>query len=152
MHQLGWETLNTSKVITYFYSNWRSSDEYGSKIRIKCHPPVARKTETLDGEKCVNWDIIDSFGVKSNSQRYFYDGPTADGWSQDHVTLVNPSLFDQKGFLLENGTFVRSEPIGVTWNDSFCRRIESGGPYGCFVQRNIDSFPIENQPYNDCSG
>ena len=62
-------------------------------------------------------------------------------------------MLGEKGFLLENGTtFVRYEPVGVTWNDSYCRRITNGGQTGCFVQRNIDSFPIANAPLNVCSG
>ena len=76
------------------------------------------------------------------------------GWYQNHVQMNDRSLIGEKGFLLQNGTFVRYEPVGITWNDSFCRRKESGGKLGCFVQRDIEMFPIddfENQQ-NNCSG
>ena len=70
------------------------------------------------------------------------------------MTMTDRSLTGEKGFLLANGTFNRFEPIGVTWNDSYCRRITNEGPLGCFVERNIRMFPIADldDPRNNCSG
>ena len=61
---------------------------------------------------------------------------------------------EEKGFLLKNETFSRFEPVGMAWNDSYCRRITNGGPLGCFVQRDINLFPIAdtNRSRNNCSG
>ena len=68
--------------------------------------------------------------------------------------LINDRSGEEKGFLLKNETFSRFEPVGVTWNDSFCRRIRNGGPLGCFVQRDINLFPIAEIDHsrNNCSG
>ena len=61
---------------------------------------------------------------------------------------------EEKGFLLKNETFSRFEPVRVTWNDSYCRRTTDGGPLGCYVQRDINLFPIAdtNRSRNNCSG
>ena len=74
------------------------------------------------------------------------------GW-ENHV-LVTAGSGEEKGFLLKNETFSRFEPVGVTWNDSYCRRITNGGSLGCFVQRDINLFPIAdtNRSRNNCSG
>ena len=34
------------------------------------------------------------------------------------------------GFILKNRTYERFEPIGITWNDSYCRKITDTGPSG----------------------
>ena len=68
------------------------------------------------------------------------------------MTQSERFLHGEKGFLLQNGTFVRYKPVGVTWNDSFCRTIKDGGQPGCFVERNIGAFPIDIRPENNCSG
>ena len=61
-------------------------------------------------------------------------------------------FLEEKGFVLKNGEFYRFEPIGVTWNDSYCRKIANEGPTGCFVERDIDLFTIDDHPKNNCSG
>jgi len=67
-NKLNWETLNTPKIKTLFYSGrsvltGRVGNDYGTKLRIKCHQRIQRKEKTIDGELCTNWDRIDSFGV-----------------------------------------------------------------------------------------
>ena len=79
---------------------------------------------------------------------------------KDHVYANYRFLYEQKGYLLENGIFSRYEPIGVKWNDSFCRRIVNEGQPGCFVERDIDSHQInydydylyDYQLENNCTG
>ena len=66
------------------------------------------------------------------------------------------SIFGEKGFILKNETLVRFQPVGVTWDDSYCRRITDSGPSGCFVERdlffeNITGFQDNFREYN-CSG
>ena len=39
----------------YFES---TSQDYGTVIKIKCHSQLQRRSQTLDGEKCVNWKRI----------------------------------------------------------------------------------------------
>ena len=46
---------------------WRSENDFGTKITYKCHLPIQRRKRTLDGEWCSNWQLIDSFGVRFNS-------------------------------------------------------------------------------------
>ena len=58
--------------MTYFHSPILLRD-YGTKIQMKCYEPITRINQTVNGEKCVNWEIIDSFGLRANSNRIFYD-------------------------------------------------------------------------------
>ena len=82
--QFNWETFNTRKIKTVFFSpgsrDARAYNDYGTKIRIKCYRPMKRKDRTLDGEKCANWQDVDSYGIRldqSNSSdtvyKKFYD-------------------------------------------------------------------------------
>ena len=75
-------------------------------------------------------------------------------WHQDHMTMHNRSVIEEKGFLFQNGLFERYESIGVTWNDNFCRRIKKDGPAGCFVERAVETYLIAgfNYPENNCTG
>ena len=59
---------------------------------------------------------------------------------------------EENGFLLKNGTFLRFEPIGITWNDSYCRRITQTGPSGCFVERDLSTNVDFNHQANNCTG
>ena len=122
---------------------------------------------TLDGEKCTNWDYMDSFGVRlandymanqteSNYTNFYWYDPEwleFQGWHKDHVTMHYRSIIEEKGFLFQNGLFERYESIGVTWNDTFCRRIKQDGLSGCFVEREVESFAIADfqNPENNCS-
>ena len=78
--QFNWETFNTRKIKTVFFSPGFSLDDYGTKIRIKCYRALNRKDRTLDGEQCANWQDVDSYGVRldqfnssNNDYRIFYD-------------------------------------------------------------------------------
>ena len=62
------------------------------------------------------------------------------------------SLYDKKGFILKNGTFERFEPIGITWNDNYCRRITDAGPPGCFVERDLSASADFDNQENNCTG
>ena len=62
------------------------------------------------------------------------------------------SIFGEKGFLIQNETIGRFQPVGITWNDSYCRRITDSGPSGCFIERDLSTIPgFDVQGYN-CSG
>ena len=104
---------------------------------------------------------MDSFGVRladysmnqteSNyTNFYWYEDQ---GWQKDHVTMHYRFIIEEKGFLFQNGLFERYESIGVTWNDTFCRRIKQDGLSGCFVEREVGSFAIADfqNPENNCS-
>ena len=72
-------------------------------------------------------------------------------WLTKYATANRP-LNGEKGFILKNGNCERFEPIGITWNDSYCRRITDSGPSGCFVKRDLSTIPDFNfQKYN-CAG
>ena len=62
------------------------------------------------------------------------------------------SLYGEKGFLFKNGTYERFEPIGITWNDTYCRRITEEGPSGCFVERDLSASPDFDYQENNCTG
>ena len=68
------------------------------------------------------------------------------------MTLDHRSLYGEKGFLLKNGTYERFEPIGITWNDSYCRKITDEGPAGCFVERDLSASPDFDNQENSCTG
>ena len=68
------------------------------------------------------------------------------------MTVDHRSLYGEKGFIFKNGTYERFEPIGITWNDTYCRRITKEGPSGCFVERNsLASADFDSQE-NNCTG
>ena len=73
-NKFDWETFNTSKIKTIFnYEDWAEND-YGSKLRFKCHQRIQRKDKTIDGDLCINWELIDSFGVDLNGSIHHTDG------------------------------------------------------------------------------
>ena len=57
-----WETMNTRKIKVIFNAVSYAND-YGTRIQIKCHQKIGRISRTLDGVKCVNWELMDSFGI-----------------------------------------------------------------------------------------
>ena len=68
------------------------------------------------------------------------------------MTVNHRSNHGENGFILQNGTFERFEPIGITWNDSYCRRIEEAGPSGCFVNRDLSASADFDYQENNCTG
>ena len=55
------------------------------------------------------------------------------------------SIFGEKGFLIQNETIGRFQPVEITWNDSYCRRITDSGPSGCFIDH--DFFAIRDSEF-----
>ena len=68
------------------------------------------------------------------------------------MTVNHRSIYDEKGFILKNKTFERFEPVGLTWNDSYCRKIIDEGKQGCFVERDLSTIPDFNYEENYCLG
>ena len=69
-----WETLNTPKIKVVFYSEmWVTKNDYGTKLRFKCHQRIKRNEKTNGGELCKNWEVIDSFGVVLDFNNKIYD-------------------------------------------------------------------------------
>ena len=62
------------------------------------------------------------------------------------------SLYGEKGFIFKNGTYERFEPIGITWKDSYCRRITDAGPSGCFFERDLSASADFDSQENNCTG
>ena len=58
----------------------------------------------------------------------------------------------ENGFILKNGTFQRFEPIGISWNDSFCRKVTDVGSSGCFVERDLSTISGFDYQANNCTG
>ena len=75
-----WETLNTPKIKIVFAT---PGQDFETRIRLKCHRPIQRKTITLESELCTNWNLIDSIGVRldfdTDGYKNFYDNPTGLG-------------------------------------------------------------------------
>ena len=165
-NKLDWETLNTPKIKTVFYSHRRKKvNDYGTKLRIKCHQRIQRKEKTIDGELCTKWDRIDSFGVKldfddskhqTDGYEKYYNDPGVfwddDAWLKKHAQVNHRSLYGENGFILKNETYERFEPIGITWHDSYCRRITDAGPSGCFVERDFSASAYFDSQKNNCTG
>ena len=68
-----------------FYSLTSERNDYGTKLRFKCHHQIQRKENSIDGELCTNWNRIDSFGVdldlegtihRTDGYEKFYDDPS----------------------------------------------------------------------------
>ena len=161
-NKLDWETLNTPKIKTVFQPDWQDND-YGYKLRFKCHQRIQRKEKSINGELCANWDMIDSFGVRldfddpvyhTEDYEKFYDGPwwSERDWLSKIVTVNHRSLYGEKGFILTNGTYERFEPIGIAWNDTYCRRITDAGSSGCFVERDLSASDDFDSQENNCTG
>ena len=114
--------------------------------------------------------MFDSFGVRlpdfddsmnhTHDYKNFYDDPPSylawyhawPRWLLNYTINDHQSLTGKNGFILRNGRFERFEPIGITWNDSFCRRKTEAGPSGCFVERNLSAIPDFNYQENNCTG
>ena len=73
-------------------------------------------------------------------------------WLEKYTTVNHGALYGEKGFMLKNGTFERFAPIGITWNDTYCRRITDAGPSGCFVERDLSTIPDFDYRKNNCTG
>ena len=58
----------------------------------------------------------------------------------------------ENGFILKNGTFGRFEPIGISWNDTYCRKVTDTGPSGCFVERDLSTITDFDYQANNCTG
>ena len=63
---MNWETLDTQTVKIIFSSRGEFEwlNDFGSKIQVKCHTKITRQEFTSEGEKCQNWEKIDSLGVQ----------------------------------------------------------------------------------------
>ena len=62
-NKFDWETMGTRKIKVIFSVD--RSNDYGTRFEIKCFQSIERKSQTLDAKKCVNWEFMDSFGIKS---------------------------------------------------------------------------------------
>ena len=58
----------------------------------------------------------------------------------------------ENGFILKNGTSQRFEPIGISWNDSYCRKVTDTGPSGCYVERDLSTISDFDYQANNCTG
>ena len=172
MNKNEWETFNTPKIKIAYLRHYTPTMTINSgiRVRIKCHQPIKRKEKTLQDELCSNWESIDSFGVyfkdstcHADDCEKFYDDPWSwidKSWRyeplhplrNERYTVNNRSLDDEKGFILKHGNFERFAPIGVTWNDSYCRRITDSVTSGCFVKRDLSTIINFNLQKNNCSG
>ena len=68
--------MNTRKIKVVFGALAGDSpryfwNDYGTRIQIKCHQKIERISRTRDGVKCVNWELMDSFGIGG-----IYEGST----------------------------------------------------------------------------
>ena len=57
--------MGTRKIKVLFFAEASDFNDYGTRIQIKCYQKIERITQTLDAQKCVNWEFMDSFGIKS---------------------------------------------------------------------------------------
>ena len=73
-------------------------------------------------------------------------------WLRKYVTVNQRFFYGEKGFILKNGKFERFEPIGITWNDTYCRRIADEEPSGCFVKRDLSASADFYNQENNCTG
>ena len=95
-NKFDWETLNTPKIKTVFYSAGRADSDFGTRIRLKCHQQIQRIAKTIEGEICTNWEQIDSFGVildfddsihHYDGYKIFYDDLSGNYWTSPGTGL-----------------------------------------------------------------
>ena len=69
-----------------------SVNDFGIRIRFKCHQEIQRTAKTSEGELCTNWELIDSFGVRLdiNDYYYYYD----DGYEKFYDDLRDHPWWD----------------------------------------------------------
>ena len=88
-NKFDWETLNTPKIKTVFYSDRGADNDYGIKLKIKCHQEIQRTSKTSEGELCTNWELIESFAVRldldcsihhTEGYKKFYDDLRDHSW------------------------------------------------------------------------
>ena len=86
-----WETMHTRKIKVIFNayggSLLRPSNDYGTRIEIKCHQKIDRISQTVDAEQCVNWEFMDSFGVRIKRRTISED--TYEEWFRKFYDSVN---------------------------------------------------------------
>ena len=60
------------------------SNDYGSRIRLKCHESIIRKNFTLNNEQCSTWAELDSLGIQLVPRRSIMELPPPE-FDQDSV-------------------------------------------------------------------
>ena len=81
-----------------------------------------------------------------------YNSEKVTRWLKKYATVNHQSQKGKNGFILKNGTFQRFESIGISWNDSYCRKVTDTGPSGCFVERDISTITDFDYQANNCTG
>ena len=94
-------------------------------------------------DKCSSWQKVAGQFIKPEKEN---------AWLKKYATVDHRSLYGEKGFIFKNGTYERFEPIGITWNDTYCRRITKKGPSGCFVERDLSASADFDSHENNCTG
>ena len=87
-----WETMNTREIKLLFNVAARTflgPNDYGTRIQIKCHQKIEQISQTLDAEKCVNWEFMDSFGIKSVGLSVVHKFYQSVNWRGIGLRLVN---------------------------------------------------------------
>ena len=103
--------------MTYFHSPILLRD-YGTKIQMKCYEPITRINQTVNGEKCVNWEIIDSFGLRMGKSESKSESKIRE---QNQRANSNGIFYDNLKTDIIDDTFI-SNSIGP----ELTRRIPSG--------------------------
>ena len=138
-------------------ANWELIDSFGVRLEDRLED-----RDSYDYYSSGNYSYYDDYSNYSiyhtDGYEKFYDNPRIIGyfpenvWLRKYATVDHRSLYGEKGFILQNGTFERFEPIGITWKDSYCRRITDTGPSGCFVERNLSARADFDRQENNCAG
>ena len=169
--KFNWESFDTESI-WIVYESWALTDDVAIEIEFKCHQPIERKSESINQTKCSNWNFVNSFGLWSDAntdddlydffmENYrWYDDVYVDddafgsnyldfypkqGWENYQYIHHSSNHVKQKknrGFILHGNNYIQYEPLGINWNDSFCRRLNSSELSYCYVENNIttDSF------------
>ena len=106
---------------------------------------IAFNSQVKGFDKIFIQEIVDQLKSSKKAQKEL-------SWIEKYATVNHRSLDGEAGFILENGIFERFEPVGITWNDFYCRRITDDGPSGCFVERDLSIIPDFNYHENNCTG
>ena len=138
-------------------TNWKQIDSFGVRLDFDDSIYHTDRYKDFYGEISGDGWEWSGTGLRYNVRRYkshltVYKAEKENFWVDKYVTVNHRSLYGEKGFILKNGIFERFESIGITWNDSYCRRITDLGPSGCFVERELSTTTDFNYQENNCTG
>ena len=143
-------------------TNWELIDSFGVRLDDSIHhtdgykqfyeDPRDHHIDPHGYSEFVIWDSSGKDFDKMSILIKIFRTDLARSWLKKYATINHQTSYGGKGFILKNEIFQRFEPTGITWNDFYCRKITDAEPSGCFVERDLSTFPHFGYRKNNCAG